>query len=665
MKKSILMMMATAMLLAPGGAHAGFFGGQEAPEGSIELRFTDAAKIYVKDGFVFTLNSFVYDSDSHLAALAAGATPQERARKNSKKVRQSGGVPQGTIAIIKDEGIRSIFDSMAKQPNVWVSYLAGGENTCAEEKTLLDGLKFKSKLPANHIATTCSALRSRVDQVLGGLDSSEKQLISGGDTTRGKIISDHGLLPIIKAPFDASEAVAAIKEANKPSTLEAIGRLFVDLPPEEEIIPLIDVKEMVLTGETKKVRPGAMTFGRTVQVEREETHREPAILPHDIYKKFEVKMFLGDLAYTDGGDFLIDQLRNFDYALGNPSFTPGFDTDSRQVWLSGKTNFMVKSYVPRAMYAFSVAKNNNDGLNLSDSNWTYGQEDVGRFMAFPFMPEAGLAEYKTAWTTWHALLRKDGGLTKDEIRKLVLFGDVVRGGAMNEPFTVATTRTGKKAAAVASNPFGASAPKAVEKAANPFGAVTEEATDDAPVKRKTRRASARVEAAQAEKDARIAAREAKKAEREEEDAFPSFMGYYAKKAIAPVNMRALNLPSEWDVASPQTNDPDTSNPGLTVGRWYQTVLAAAGEKANANADFVSFTKALFAGDKATCKTIINKTVSDANLAAVVKKAQTNLAKADLPDTAKLGIGQSLANNKTGVYKSLSAAITAIYNPGAN
>jgi hypothetical protein len=597
MKRYLWMMIAT-LLAVPGGAYAGFFG-PSAPEGSVELKMSDDVGIYVKDGFVFpSVPWFVYDSNSHLAAFAAGAGPVGRAQANSRNhIKRAN--EYGQVAIIKDEEIRGIFDSMAAKPQLWAKYLEGGDDSCTNEKALLAELKFKAKVKGNLIAASCTGLKTKVDAVLGGLDASEKQIISGGDTERGKIIADHGLLPAIGTPFKAEHGIAAIKQANKPETVASIAALLADLPPEGEIIPLIERKEMVATGETRRIPPTTLGSGRTVAVEKEQTWKESSILPHDVFKTPEAQAFLGNLAYTESGDFIVDQLRNFDYPLSNPAFNPNFAAESRLSWLTGPKVMMVKSYVPRPMYAWSIFKNNQQGLSTEEANWISGQEGVGRFLSFPFLSDVGLPEYKTAWITWHKMLQKDQ-MSADELRKLVLLADLVSGGKMNGQFQVVA------------DPFKA-------KRTKPMEAVK----------------------------------------------YSSFMGYFAAKAVAPVNMRAINLPSEWDVANYQTQNPDDSNPGLTVGRWYVSVLAAAPEKANANPDFVAFTKALFAGDVAGCRAVINKAVTDADLAKVGMKAKSDLSKADLPDTVKLRFGEALANNPTALYKHLGDSIAQIYHPGGS
>lgn len=195
-------------------------------------------------------------------------------------------------------------------------------------------------------------------------------------------------------------------------------------------------------------------------------------------------------------------------------------------------------------------------------------------------------------TAWLTWYDMLHSMTDTEIRKLVLLGDVVRGAALDSPWRGQHVR-----------------PEMDRKAAL--------------------------------------------ADRTE---YPSLMSWFAADAVAPWNMRSINMPSEWDVANPLTKYTDGSQPGLTVGRWYAAVLAAGGEGVNSNPDFQSFTKALFAGDAATAKAIVNRAVSDAALTKVQAETRARVAKLNFDDKTKVGLVEAIQINPTAIYRHLGEVL---------
>jgi len=618
MKKCLWMMIVTMMFLAPQASSAGFFG-PDLPEGTVEMQAGggDQSKVYVNGSFVFNLDHFVYDSGSHIAIFdpkIAGVVPGKKTKIQKKQ--ETG--KKGLAVIVEDEQTRSMLDSMAKDPATWKKYFE--DESCDLEKALRPQVQLKKDLRPNQIIQNCSALKNQINFALANIDSSEHTVIGGGSERR-KILEEKGLLPTVSLPFDYKNAVAAIQKVQDPLVIARIKAIFRDFPPDDQVIATVEKVEVVETRTpVHKTIGGQITGGKLVKTERKWS--EPALSTNDVFKEKSVAALLGNLAYTD--DVFVNHLKNFDFGLTNPDLDPDYVTGDAGGFLGNETiTFSQWNHLSRGMYAWHRGMTFADHLWLPEENIVAGPGGLGRFISFPFYQDPLTPEqYKTAWVTWHSMVQAD---SVDDIRKLVLFGDVVRGVELNSPIHSAVTFKGKPLT------------EAKKSTANSmFGVV-----------------SKREEQTAAQKEQNTA-----------NVTWPGMMSYIMQHSIAPKNLRSVNLPVMWDVSNDKDRDPNGCNPGLTAGEWYGLVLSAGGAAVNDNKNFQEFTKALFRGDAPAAKGVVDRTVSSETLAKLVQASKANLQKADLPDDLKPKLGQAIGANPMAIYKHLEEVVTAIYNPGS-
>ena len=334
-----------------------------------------------------------------------------------------------------------------------------------------------------------------------------------------------------------------------------------------------------------------------------------------MFEQKPVLALLGNLAFTD--DVLVKHLKDFDYGLTNPSFNPGHADANVDTYTNGGD---VIGSEPRAIYAWAAAFNMY--FRLPEDNMVTGPGGVGRYITFPFFQELSVDQYKTGWISWHKMLQGD---SVDDIRKLILFADVVRGAAPNSP--IIDTRKTQSARDVAANAEGTGYAK------------------------KKRRFPA--------DDAKAVARAT----------WPGMMSLFVGQSIAPPDLRAVNLPTLWDVSVKDPRDPYSTisgsmgNPGLTAGEWFGAVLSSGGATVNDNKDFQAFTTAIFNGNVAAAKAVVNQAVSNKALVAQVQASKAELQNADLPDDLKPRLAQAIAVNPMGIYRHLGEAVTRIFPGG--
>lgn len=672
MKRLICAMSLAAALAAPTASFAGFFG-PDVPEGGTALTPAgDDSMVFVKDGFVFDAGykHFFYDSKTHLAVFSpAYDTDNRRSKQKLKQAKRSGNTTART-ALIKDEQLRSILDSMAADPKAWEAYFKN--QSCEDDTKLRAGLKMKKGEKANLIAKNCSALQQQVAAALAGIDGAEQQDISSGGE-RWKAVAALGLVPEVSIPFKYEQATDALKKASDPATTAKIERIMKDMPPEDEIITVIEaksVKTVTTTTPRHKTIGGNVTGGKTTSHEETVVERSPSILTNEVFENKQLQAILGNVAFTD--DVFVAHLKDFDYGLTNPDWNPEYATQSVEVAIPGNGAMLHQGVVPRAAYAWMRGFTHSAGLFLPEANTVAGPGDEGRFIAFPFIADTlTLEQYKTGWTTWHAMVQ---GMSNDEIRKLVLFSDVVRGADLNSPIHSTVNARGvandqaatspakaKKAntADAARSMFGAPKAPAGEESGIEGAAATEDEGNAAPTRRKKARRTAAGEGSRANSIA------AQRARHDEQRTYAGVMAFAVTHSVAPQWLPAVNLPTYWDCANLVFNHSNGANPGLTAGEWYGLTLSAGGPAVNENPAFQEFTKSLFAGDAAAAKAVVTKNVSDAALANTVKAAKAALKNPELDDQVKPKVAQAIAVNPMGIYKHLGEVLTGIFNPGGN
>jgi len=667
MKKSILTLIAVIALAVPGGAMAGFFGGPDVPEGGTALTpGGEQSTVFVKDGFVFdsAYKHFIYDSNSHLALFSPAYDTDTRTSRRKLKAQQQAGKAVATTVLLKSGSIqRSFLDSMAADPKTWASYFK--DQSCGDEQKLRATVETKQAKRTNLVAQNCTSLMQEANSALANIDSADHQVISGGSTERWKTVETLGLVPEVSIPWKYEGALSALQKANDPAVIAKIQRIMKDVPAEDEIVPLIvETKTITTQGAGHKTIGGNYVQGRTTT--HEEKSYSASILTNPVFENKQLQAVLGNVGFTD--DTFISHLKDFDYGLTNPDFAPDYTTGTAEVWIGGDRATLHKGYVPRGVYAWHRGFTASDHFFLPEANVVPGPGGEGRYITFPFFQDGiTLEQYKTAWVTWHSMIQ---GMDNSEILKLVLFADVVRGAESNSSIHSAVNGKGELMDPADWGKFNVKAKgktSSKNAAASMFGAPAAEAAEvpeatdgETAYVAPARRKKAKQQNQNDVPGYRSAAQQ--DAERLSSETYPGMMSYIVTHSIAPQFLRAVNLPTEWDVANPVYNNSNGANPGITAGEWFGLVLSAGGPAVNDKPAFQEFTKSLFAGDASAAKAVVNKSVSAKAVATQVEASKAALVQPELADQVKPKIAQAIAVNPMGIYKHLGEVLTGIFNP---
>ena len=377
------------------------------------IALSDKVKVRVKDGYVLADN-LTFDSRTRLAV----------------------GGP--TFYTIKSGSMKSLFGSFASRVSDWQRYVE--THDCSLEAALAtdSGIQIRSNL----LSTSCTALgieaaeqvnkiadqvtprpamtlrkamKEKPEDLYGHLTQDIGVQLVDTKSARGRAINEYAGLPSVD-PTRPDTAIAALgKLRTDPAIVETIQAIIALIPPEKELIPLVE-KEKSEPVEWRRQNVGGLAMQSVPTKWRKYTYSEPALQRNKLFNDDAVRNWLGWEAFLD--DTLILQLKHFDFPLSAPRFGADYLTGEGMTTIVRKGGHVSLETIPRAMMAFLIPP----FMNIAPENQIQGPGGE-RYIGFPEITPSR-ERYQTAWATWHKLVQ---GMTPDEIRKLVIFSKLQRG----------------------------------------------------------------------------------------------------------------------------------------------------------------------------------------------------------------------------------------------